>query len=62
MYLQNDLVEAVPLDRFQVSKPGYLGNIKRGLKEKYIMLLAESADPPEFIVIASTVVVPQSDN
>ncbi len=50
MYLQNDLIEAVPLDRSLVSTPGYLGKIKRHLKEKHAMLLKETGTEPEFIV------------
>jgi hypothetical protein len=59
MYLQNDLLETVPLDRDRVSIPGYLGKIKRDLKEKYRGTLAESAEAPEFIVIAKTGIVPK---
>ncbi|MDQ6610048.1 MAG: hypothetical protein M3Y85_09540 [Bacteroidota bacterium] len=53
MYLQNDLIEAVPLNRSQVPVPGYLGKIKRGLKEKHQLLLQQSAEDPEFLVIES---------
>lgn len=50
MYIGNDLIEAVPLDKEQVPRPGYLGAIKRYLKEKYEHLIMESAVPPEFLV------------
>jgi hypothetical protein len=50
MYIGNDLIEAVPLDREQVSVPGYLGNIKRQLKEKYKDVLQNGAMPAEFLV------------
>ena len=53
MYIGNDLIEAVPLDREQVPVPGYLGKIKRNLKEKYKSLIAESQEGPEFLVINS---------
>lgn len=51
MYLQNDLIEAVSLDRSQLPIPGYLGKIKRGLKEKHKTILAEAAVDPEFLVV-----------
>lgn len=51
MYLGNDLIEAVALDREQVPVPGYLGNIKRRLKEKYSALLLEASTAPDFLVI-----------
>jgi hypothetical protein len=51
MYIGNDLIEAVPLEKEQVPVPGYLGNIKRRLKEKYMPLLEETAERPEFLVI-----------
>ena len=50
MYIGNDLIESVPLDKEQVPVPGYLGNIKRHLKEKYKTLIEESAERPEFLV------------
>lgn len=51
MYIGNDLIEAVPLDHHQIPVPGYLGSIKRALKEKHAALLRESATPPEFLVV-----------
>ena len=59
MYLKNDLLETVPLDKTQVSIPGYLGKIKRELKEKYKTVLAESAVAPEFIVVSRSGIVPK---
>jgi hypothetical protein len=51
MYIGNDLIEAVPLDREQLPVPGYLGNIKRQLKEKYKDVLQNALQPVEFLVI-----------
>lgn len=51
MYIGNDLIEAVPLDKEQVPVPGYLGKIKRHLKEKYEEVIAEASENPEFLVI-----------
>jgi hypothetical protein len=51
MYLGNDLIEAVPLQREALRQPGYLGKFKRYLKIKYSELINQHADPPEFLVI-----------
>ncbi|MFT3934788.1 MAG: hypothetical protein QM726_14280 [Chitinophagaceae bacterium] len=51
MFLGNDLIESVPLDSERIPKPGYLGNFKRSLKEKYKELIAQFSDPPEFLVM-----------
>jgi hypothetical protein len=51
MYVGNDLIESIPLEKGRISKPGYLGHYKRVLKEKYKALLSQVPDPPEFLVI-----------
>jgi hypothetical protein len=51
MYLDNDLIEAVPLHFEQLSRPGYLGQFKRVLKQKHLSLIQESATVPEFLVV-----------
>jgi hypothetical protein len=51
MYVGNDLIESVPLEKGRISKPGYLGHFKRVLKEKHKDLLCQFPDPPEFLVI-----------
>lgn len=53
MYLGNDLIESVPLDTERISQPGYLGQFKRVLKEKYAQLIRQSAVPPEFLVVST---------
>ena len=53
MYLGNDLIEAVPLDVEQLPIPGYLGKIKRHLKEKYKDEISQSSVPPDFLVIGN---------
>ena len=50
MYLDNDLIEAVPLNDQDLKIPGYLGKFKRILKLKYNELLQASTEPPEFLV------------
>jgi hypothetical protein len=51
MYLGNDLIEAVPLNLYEISKPGYLGRFKRQLKQRYDDLIRETNIQPEFLVV-----------
>lgn len=51
MYIGNDLIESIPLDDDRISKPGYVGSIKRCLKIKYDELIQQYAERPEFLVI-----------
>ena len=51
MYIGNDLIEAIPIDGEQIRRPGYLGNFKRFLKQKYSQLISQSPQPPDFLVI-----------
>jgi len=51
MYIGNDLIEAVNVDRERIPKPGYLGNFKRCLKVKYSDLIKQAGTPPDFLVI-----------
>lgn len=50
MYLGNDLIEGIRLNHTLLSKPGYLGNIKRYLKQKHQELVIESGQTPEFLL------------
>ena len=47
MYIGNDLIEAVPLQKEGLRQPGYLGKFKRHLKAKYHELISQSPQPPE---------------
>ena len=51
MYIGNDHIESVSLDKEKISKPGYLGTFKRNLKVKYKDLISEYVSPADFIVI-----------
>lgn len=51
MFLGNDLIEAVPLNTTQISEPGYVGGLKRTLKQKHHDLLQQEPDEPEFLII-----------
>jgi hypothetical protein len=50
MYIGNDLIEAVPLNDENITRPGYLGQFKRRLKSKYNELILQYSTPPEFLV------------
>jgi hypothetical protein len=50
MYVGNDLIEAVPINKQDLKVPGYLGKFKRNLKLKYQELLRTIPEPPEFLV------------
>lgn len=54
MYIGYDLIESIPLDDERISKPGYVGAIKRSLKSKYKELVMQYSQPPEFLVIDPT--------
>lgn len=54
MYIGNDLIEAVALDHQQVPVPGYLGSIKRQLKEKHRGILIEAGQAADFLVVPET--------
>ncbi len=51
MYLGNDLIEAVPVNLYEISSPGYLGRFKRQLKQRYDSLIQEANLQPEFLVV-----------
>ena len=51
MYLGNDLIDSVPVNMYDLSKPGYLGRFKRQLKQRHIELIQEANQQPEFLVI-----------
>ena len=51
MYIGNDHIESVSLDKEKISKPGYLGTFKRNLKVKYKDLISQHGSPADFMVI-----------
>ena len=53
MFVGNHLIESVSLDKELISKPGYLGNFKRRLQNKYRELYL-SENKPEFFVAKET--------
>jgi hypothetical protein len=59
MYIGNDHIESVSLDKEKISKPGYLGAFKRSLKVKYKDLISQHGSPADFMVIDNS---PQTVN
>ena len=51
MFIGNDHIESVSLDKEKISKPGYLGTFKRNLKVKYKDLISQHGSPADFMVI-----------
>ena len=51
LYIGNDLIESVKLDSEKIAKPGYLGQFKRCLKNKYQDLIKAYPHPPDFLVV-----------
>jgi len=62
MYIDNDLIESIPLDIERIRVPGYLGNFKRLLKVKYKDLISECPKPPEFLVVNPLPAVKKSED
>jgi hypothetical protein len=51
MYIGDDFIEAVPVDKDKIPEPGYLGNFKRCLKAKYKDLITQYGSSADFLVI-----------
>ena len=50
MYIGNDLVESVPLDRNKVTIPGYVGTLKRELEQRHDAEISHTIEEPEFLI------------
>jgi hypothetical protein len=50
MYISNDFIDAIPLNSISITNPGYLGNIKKKLKQKHAVLLKCTAEEPVFLI------------
>jgi hypothetical protein len=50
MYIGNDLIEAIPLEPGRISKPGYVGHIKRIMKVKHKELIQQCPEKVEFLI------------
>ncbi|MBM3442137.1 MAG: hypothetical protein FJX89_05475 [Bacteroidetes bacterium] len=58
MFVGDELIESVLLDKDLVSKPGYLGNYKRRLQTKYRDLYLSGNRPEFYVANDSTKIVP----
>jgi hypothetical protein len=56
MYLGNDLIEAIPLQKEGLRTPGYLGKFKRCLKTKYQEMISQFSEAPEFLIETDPIV------
>jgi hypothetical protein len=51
MYVGNDHIDSIPINKTKIPVPGYLGHLKRYLKEKHSCLLQETGSSPEFLIV-----------
>lgn len=58
MFVGDELIESVPLDRELISKPGYVGNFKRRLQNKYREMFARDPKPEFFVSKPESVIRP----
>ena len=61
MFVGDELIESVPLDKEMISKPGYVGNFKRRLQNKHRDYFAREPKP-EFFVSNPLAVIRPSEN
>jgi hypothetical protein len=50
MYISNDLIDSVPLEKSKIVYPGYIRRFTRILKEKHDTLIRQSPGEPEFLI------------
>lgn len=50
MYLNNDCIDSVPIDKSCITLPGYMGHFIKMLRQKHERLLLRSGGEPEFLV------------
>lgn len=53
MYLGFEQIDAVPLDSEMITKPGYVGSLKRELMQKHTSQLGTLPTEPEFLIVDS---------
>jgi hypothetical protein len=51
MYLGNEFIASVPINDQELKLPGYLGKLKRRLMEENTLLLQQSTEKAEFLVV-----------
>jgi len=58
MYVGDELVESVPLEKEMISKPGYLGNFKCRLQQKYREVFPNAPKPQFYVANPTTQIKP----
>ena len=58
MFVGDELIESVPLQKEMISKPGYVGNFKRRLQVKYRELFFRNPKPEFFVSNPNAVIKP----
>jgi hypothetical protein len=51
MYLGNEFIASVPINDQELKLPGYLGKLKRRLMAENTLLLQQSTEKAEFLVV-----------
>jgi len=51
MYLGNDFIASISVNKKQLAVPGYLGMLKRRLMEQNSQQLQEKKEEPDFLVV-----------
>jgi hypothetical protein len=50
MYLENQLIETVPLEKGFLPTPGYVRHFVRMLRKRHKLLIEQTSSEPEFLV------------
>jgi hypothetical protein len=59
MFVGSEMLESIPLDKEMISKPGYVGNFKRRLQNKYRELFANDPKPQFYVANPTTEINPK---
>jgi hypothetical protein len=51
MYLGNEFIASVPINDQELKLPGYLGKLKRQLMAENVLVLQQSTEKAEFLVV-----------
>lgn len=51
MYLGNDFIAAIRVNKQQISQPGYMGNLKKQLLNENSTMLLQATHEPEFLLV-----------
>jgi len=51
MYVGNDFIAAVPLEKERITQPGYVGSLKRERLEQHAEVVVYASQEPDFLVV-----------